>query len=279
MRAETLRRLGAIGLISIPNPKTTDVPWERSSANRLAPAMALADASLGDSAGQQLSVTFNPAHADLLFAGSGHTFAELLALAENRQPLPHFALPASVRARVAVEKRAVESQNVVGLLRGSDPALANEYVVLSAHLDHVGVGAPVNGDAIYNGAMDNASGIATLIEAASAIVAAKPKRSVLFVAVTAEEKGLLGSRYFARNPTVPRGVDRGRRQHGHVPAALSAASVDGAGPRRIRPRRRRAGGGGRGGHRCAGRPAAAAQPLHRAATSTASFARACPRWR
>ncbi|AMY07094.1 Aminopeptidase S [Luteitalea pratensis] len=205
VRAETLRRLGAIGLISIPNPQATDVPWERSSANRLAPAMALADASLGDSAGQQLSVTFNPAHADLLFAASGHTFAELLALAGNRQPLPHFALPTSVRAHVAVEKRAVESQNVVGLLRGSDPTLANEYVVLSAHLDHLGVGAAVNGDAIYNGAMDNASGIATLIEAASAIVAAKPKRSVLFVAVTGEEKGLLGSRYFARNPTVPRG--------------------------------------------------------------------------
>ena len=206
VRAETLRRLGAIGLISIPNPKASDVPWERSSANRLAPAMTLADASLGDSAGQQLAITFNPAHAELLFAGSGHTFAELLALAENRQPLPHFALPVSVRARVAVEKQPVESQNVVGLLRGSDPALAGEYVVLSAHLDHVGVGAPVNGDAIYNGAMDNASGIATLIEAASAIAAAKPRRSVLFVAVTAEEKGLLGSRYFARNPTVPRGA-------------------------------------------------------------------------
>jgi Zn-dependent M28 family amino/carboxypeptidase len=181
-----------------------DVPWARSSPNRLAPAMALADASLGDSAGLQLAITFNPAHAELLFAGSGHTFADLLTLAETRQPLPHLALPVSVRARVAVEKQPVESQNVVGLLRGSDPALADEYVVLSAHLDHVGVGAPVNGDAIYNGAMDNASGIATLIEAASAIVAAKPRRSVLFVAVTAEEKGLLGSRYFARNPTVPR---------------------------------------------------------------------------
>ena len=205
VRAETLRRLGAIGVINIPNPRTTDVPWERSSANRLASAMALADASLGDSAGQQLSVTFNPAHAELLFAGSGHTFTELLALAEQRQPLPHFALPVSVQAQVAVETHPVESQNVVGLLRGSDPKLANEYVVLSAHLDHVGVGAAVNGDSIYNGAMDNASGIATLIESASAILAAKPKRSVLFVAVTAEEKGLLGSRYFARNPTVPRG--------------------------------------------------------------------------
>jgi Zn-dependent M28 family amino/carboxypeptidase len=206
VRAETLRRLGAIGLISIPNPKTTDVPWERSSANRLAPAMALADASLGDSTGLQVSVTYNAAFAEPLFAGSGHTLAELMALAETRQPLPHFALPTSMRARVATETRSVASQNVVGLVRGSDSALASEYVVLTAHLDHVGVGAPIAGDAIYNGAMDNASGIATLIEAASAIVAAKPKRSVLLVAVTAEEKGLLGSRYFARHPTVPRGA-------------------------------------------------------------------------
>jgi Zn-dependent M28 family amino/carboxypeptidase len=89
-------------------------------------------------------------------------------------------------------------------MKGSDPALADEYVVLTAHLDHVGVGAPINGDSIYNGAMDNASGIATLIESAAAVAAARPKRSVVFVAVTAEEKGLLGSRYFALNPTVPK---------------------------------------------------------------------------
>jgi Zn-dependent M28 family amino/carboxypeptidase len=174
------------------------------SANRLAPAMSLADASLGDGAGLQVSVTFNPAHAEQLFEGSGHTFAELMTLAESRQPLPHFALQTAMQARVAVEARAVESENVVGLIKGSDPALADEHVVLTAHLDHVGVGAPVNGDAIYNGAMDNASGIATLIESASAIAAARPRRSVLLVAVTAEEKGLLGSRYFARHPTVPR---------------------------------------------------------------------------
>jgi Zn-dependent M28 family amino/carboxypeptidase len=118
--------------------------------------------------------------------------------------LPRFALTPTVRATMRVEAASVRSDNVVGVLKGSDPALANEYVVLTAHLDHVGVGAAINGDAIYNGAMDNASGIATLIEAASAIAAAKPKRSVLFVAVTAEEKGLLGSRYFARYPTVPR---------------------------------------------------------------------------
>jgi Zn-dependent M28 family amino/carboxypeptidase len=109
-----------------------------------------------------------------------------------------------VRAKVTVENQSLESHNVAGMVKGSDPALASEYVVLTAHLDHVGVGAPINGDAIYNGAMDNASGIATLIDAASAVVAARPKRSVVLVAVTAEEKGLLGSRYYALNPTVPK---------------------------------------------------------------------------
>jgi Zn-dependent M28 family amino/carboxypeptidase len=203
VRAETLRRLGAIGTIAIPNPTSMDVPWARSSSNRLNPSMTLADPALGDAVGQQVAVTWNPAHAERLFDGSGRTFAELVQLAEARQALPHFALPASLRAVVSVTRAPVESHNVVGVLKGSDPGLAREYVVLTAHLDHVGVGAPINGDAIYNGAMDNASGIATLIEAASAVAAAKPKRSVLFVAVTAEEKGLLGSRYFARNPTVP----------------------------------------------------------------------------
>jgi Zn-dependent M28 family amino/carboxypeptidase len=109
-----------------------------------------------------------------------------------------------MRAKVTVETSSVESQNVAGVLKGSDPALAGEYVVLSAHLDHVGVGAPINGDAIYNGAMDNASGIASLIETARVMAAAKPKRSVVFVAVTGEEKGLLGSRYYSLKPTVPK---------------------------------------------------------------------------
>ncbi len=109
-----------------------------------------------------------------------------------------------MKATVTVESQTVESQNVVGVVKGSDPELADEYVVLTAHLDHVGVGAPINGDDIYNGAMDNASGIATLIESAKVVAAAGAKRSVLFVAVTAEEKGLLGSRYFSLHPTVPK---------------------------------------------------------------------------
>ncbi len=203
-RWNVLKRLGALGVISIANPKSMDVPWERSAPNRLNPAMALADAALDDTAGQQVSIAFNPAKAERLFAGSGHTFAELLTIADEGKALPHFPLPVSVRAKVAVDTQEVESQNVAGIVKGSDPALAGEYVVLTAHMDHVGVGAPINGDSIYNGAMDNASGIATLIESASTIAAAKPKRSVVLVAVTAEEKGLLGSRYYALNPTVPK---------------------------------------------------------------------------
>jgi Zn-dependent M28 family amino/carboxypeptidase len=203
-RAALVRKLGALGVITIPNPKSMDVPWERSSPNRLNPAMALAAPGLDDSAGQKVSITFNPARAERLFEGSGHTFAEMLKIADEGKALPRFPLPLSMRATVAVENTAVESHNVAGVLKGSDAALAGEYVVLTAHLDHVGVGAPINGDAIYNGAMDNASGIATLIETAKVLSAAKPKRSVVFVAVTGEEKGLLGSRYYSLNPTVPK---------------------------------------------------------------------------
>ncbi len=95
--------------------------------------------------------------------------------------------------------------NVVAVLPGSDPELRDEYVVLSAHFDHVGIGAPVNGDSIYNGADDNASGTAALLEVARSLVSrpSAPRRSVLFLHVSAEEDGLLGSQWFSENPTVP----------------------------------------------------------------------------
>ena len=93
---------------------------------------------------------------------------------------------------------------MIGIRPGDDPELKNEYVLLSAHLDHEGVGEPINGDSIYNGAMDNASGIATLLEAARLLgESGQPlRRSVIFLACTGEEKGLLGSRYYASRPTV-----------------------------------------------------------------------------
>jgi hypothetical protein len=200
------KNAGAVGTISIANPKSMDIPWARSTLARLQPAMTLADVSLDDSTGQQLSVTMNPAHADKLFADSGHTFAELLGHVDAGEPVPAFALPARLKATTRIERGNVESQNVAGILRGADPRLRNEYVVVSAHLDHLGVGEPINGDRIYNGAMDNASGVAAILEVASAMrdSGTRPLRSVLFLTVTGEEKGELGSRYFAAHPTVPR---------------------------------------------------------------------------
>jgi Predicted aminopeptidases len=164
-----LRKAGAIGTISIANPKHSDIPWARSTLARLQPSMSLTDPSLVDTAGQKVSITFNPEHADKLFAGSGHTIAELLALDDAHKPLPKFPLPVRIRATTEYEASEVESDNIAGMLPGNDPKLKDEYVVLSAHVDHLGIGGAINGDKIYNGAMDNASGIASLIEIARAM--------------------------------------------------------------------------------------------------------------
>jgi Zn-dependent M28 family amino/carboxypeptidase len=206
-RSEALRKAGAIGTVVIPNPKNMDIPWPRLSLARFFPAMTLADPSLDDNRGVRAQIAFNPDHADKLLAGSGHSFEEILAAADSGRPLPHFQIPAKLRATVAVTRSDVASQNVVALLPGTDPAIKDEYVVFSAHLDHIGVGKPINGDAIYNGAMDNASGVAALLDVAAILKesGAQLRRSILFVAVTGEEKGLLGSKYFAHHPTVSRG--------------------------------------------------------------------------
>ena len=203
-RGDLLRRVGALGMIAIQNPKNMDIPWERSSLARFMPSMSLADPSMDDGRGLSIGVGFNPARADKLFEGSGHSFAEILEAADTGKPLPHFALPKQLRAAVGVKRMDIESQNVAGVLPGNDPALKGQYVVFSAHLDHVGIGKPINGDSIYNGAMDNASGVASMLDVAAILKESgtKLRRSVLFVAVTAEEKGLLGSRFFANFPTV-----------------------------------------------------------------------------
>src|SRR5262245_21950441 len=142
-RWAALKRAGAVGIASIANPKNMDIPWARSTLARLQPAMVLAEEALDDNAGQQISISVNPARADKFFAGSGHTFEELLALADAGKPLPRFPLPARLATRAQVERAEVESQNVAGALRGSDTRIRNEFVVLSAHLDHLGVGEPI----------------------------------------------------------------------------------------------------------------------------------------
>jgi Zn-dependent M28 family amino/carboxypeptidase len=202
-RWKVLKAAGAIGAISIPNPAAMDIPWPRISLNRLHPSMDLVGDEFNETAGEQITAVLNPAHAEMLFQGTGHTFQEIADLAKARKPLPRFALPVSLRATARMEKQELESTNIVAKLPGSDPVLKNEYVVLSAHIDHIGIGEPINGDRIYNGAMDNGSGSVLILDLARSLAKEKLQRSVLFVWVTAEEKGLLGSKYFATHPTVP----------------------------------------------------------------------------
>jgi len=206
-RGRFLQRAGAFGAISIQNPHHMDLPWQRIALGSRHPSMSLADPALDPQFGLKLAASVNPAHADKWFAGSGHSFDDLLALVDAGKPLPRFPLHASIRATASVERSEVESQNVIAVLPGSDPVLKDQYVVLSAHLDHLGVGEPINGDRVYNGAMDNASGVATLIDVAQSLNESKPRlrRSLLFVVITGEEKGLLGSSYFAAHPTVKPG--------------------------------------------------------------------------
>jgi Zn-dependent M28 family amino/carboxypeptidase len=160
---------------------------------------------LNDAAGEAVAITLTSRGAAAVLAGSGHTLDELNQLVLGGQPLPRFALPGTLKAHATLTRETIVSTNVAGMVEGSDRSLKSEYVIMSAHLDHLGVGRAVNGDAIYNGAMDDASGIASVIETARLLKASgiKTKRSVIFLAVTGEEKGELGSRYFALRPPVP----------------------------------------------------------------------------
>lgn len=203
-RARMLSERGAAGLLSLTTAKAVEVPWSRSMAQAGQSGMYFADPALRDVKTRFFNASLNTESSEPLFENSGHTFAEISALADSSKPLPKFDLKPSLRASVAMRHRPVTSSNVVAKLPGSDRRLRAEHVVFSAHLDHLGISAPINGDGLYNGAMDNAAGVAGLLDIARSYKArrVKPKRSMLFVFVTAEEKGLLGSRYFALRPTV-----------------------------------------------------------------------------
>ncbi|MGH8481592.1 MAG: M28 family metallopeptidase, partial [Nevskiaceae bacterium] len=201
---------GAVGIVLLRNAHdASKYPWELIAHNAgRVPSMkwVAADGRAADYSPEiRGSAVLSEGAAAALFEGAPKRHAELLATDAAGEALPRFALPVEIE----IEKRGTVSRlaspNVVGVLKGSDPALAAEHVVYSAHLDHLGVGAAVDGDDIYNGAYDNAMGIAMLLETARAFAAMqpRPRRSILFVAVGGEERGLLGSDYFARHPTVP----------------------------------------------------------------------------
>jgi Zn-dependent M28 family amino/carboxypeptidase len=134
----------------------------------------------------------------------GKDLDALRASAERREFRP-VALGTHLSLAVTSTVRRLEGENVIGVLAGADPRLKAEAVVFTAHHDHLGIRAPKNGDEIYNGAVDNASGVALMLAIARAASGEHPRRSLIFAAVTAEEQGLLGSEWFCRKPTVPAG--------------------------------------------------------------------------
>jgi Zn-dependent M28 family amino/carboxypeptidase len=147
-------------------------------------------------------MTLNAASLDKLLAGTGRNAAALIAAGSAGQPLPAFSIKSRLTAQFSVRARDIASPNVIAMLPGSDPAMAKQAIVLTAHLDGYGYGEPVNGDRIYNGTLDDAAYVALLIRLAEQ--RRQPfRRPVLFLVVTGEEKGLLGSKWFVKHPTVP----------------------------------------------------------------------------
>jgi Zn-dependent M28 family amino/carboxypeptidase len=205
--ADAARR-GAIGTISFTSPGDPRFRWDVSVATGKQGGFAWMDAQGNPNRGDASlrgSASLNHSGVEELFAGSPQAPAAVFAAAAKSTPQA-FDLATRVSLVTHSTHRDVESANLVARLEGSDPVLKDEHVVYIAHVDHFGRGVAMNGDDIYNGAHDNASGVAVVLEVAHAYSTLKtrPRRSVLFLFVTAEERGLLGSDYFARNPTVPR---------------------------------------------------------------------------
>jgi hypothetical protein len=213
-KLETASKHGAVGIVSLVTPQAlaSSFPWAQVAESAIGRETTWLGPNgapgAGSAEGVKLQVYLDPVAARALFAGAPVSADALFAsVAKGERPRP-FALKQKLSVTRAMKVRNFASPNVIGVLRGSDPKLADEYVVLSAHLDHEGVDKSLPGpDKIYNGAMDNAAGVATMLEVARAFSenGKRPKRSILFVALTAEEDGLLGSDYLAHYPVVGAG--------------------------------------------------------------------------
>lgn len=195
---------GAIGLIAVDDPGFTIEParWPDAYARSVTLREDEAEAKTGTAAPAVMRIS--PEAFKLLLQGSGHDPDAILAEGAASRPLPAFDIAASLEARFNLTRRDYGSDNVLGLLPGTDPKLKAEVVVVSAHLDGYGHGEPVDGDDLYNGAFDDAAYVATLIRLAEQRHGKGLRRSLLFAAFTGEEKSLLGSRWFVAHPTVPK---------------------------------------------------------------------------
>jgi hypothetical protein len=212
-KLERMAAKGAAGMISIFRKEDEErLPWARVVKTSRIDQMSWTDGGEPGTSpkGVPLRGVLHWKAFDAILAQAGvggSTDAIDQAATANGGKMKAFPIPASAHGVLTSTLKDVVSHNVVGVIRGADPVLSKEYVVYSAHSDHLGISTPVDGDRIYNGALDNASGTASMLEIARAysLMAARPARSILFLSCTGEERGLLGSEYFARFPTVPKG--------------------------------------------------------------------------
>lgn len=197
-REAGVRAAGAVGMLTIADPGFTREPprWPYAYARTV---------TLAGEPRQPdpfLRMTLEAESLSKLLRGSGKSASALISDGSAGRPLPSFSIPSRFQAVFVVRERDIASPNVIALLPGSDPSMAHEALVLTAHLDGYGYGEPVKGDRIYNGTLDDAAYVALLIRLAERHP--QPfRRPVLFLVVTGEEKGLLGSRWFVKHPTVP----------------------------------------------------------------------------
>ncbi|MBZ5644994.1 MAG: M28 family peptidase [Acidobacteriia bacterium] len=200
---EKAAQMGAAGAVIIHQTDRAGYPWEvvRNSWSGTQFDLATPDKNMGRLA---VESWITSDFATKLFRAAGQDLDKLIATAATRDFKP---VPLGIHAKLTIHNdlRTLDSHNVIAKLTGSDPDLKNSYVIYTAHWDHFGVGPEVNGDKIYHGAVDNASGSAALLEMARAYksLATPPRRSILFLSVTGEEQGLLGSEYYAEHPLYP----------------------------------------------------------------------------
>lgn len=199
-RDRAVRAAGASGILTIADPGFTVEPprWPYAYARTVTLA---SDARKADAF---MRFTLNAGSLGKLLGGTGRNASALIAAGSAGQPLPSFVLPNRLRADFTIRERDISSPNVLAYMPGSDPKLADQVIVLSAHLDGYGYGEPVNGDRIYNGTLDDAAYVALLVRLAERRQGHPFRRPILFAAWTGEEKGLLGSRWFVQHMTIPK---------------------------------------------------------------------------
>lgn len=199
--AESKRRIaisrGASGTIQI--PLNSFESWEKIKND-----FAFEDVTLAYSTSSNLSILINPEIVDLIFKNSPYTYSDIIKMNESNN-IESFELNTRLSFKGEFKERDFLSPNIIGVIEGSDKELKESYLIISAHYDHLGIGPVINSDSVYNGALDNAIGVSVLLELAKTFstLELKPKRSIIFIATTGEEKGLLGSSYYTDNPIVP----------------------------------------------------------------------------